>query len=126
MGDERKVGGKGVRRRWRMKGGGGRGKGKSDLKRGHMRLLNECPRSHSSRAVHSVCGTLVHTRVHGGSALEHTSICTRAHINVRSIALVQECVCEDWASALEPLCVGSSLGLFLGSSIQECARSQSA
>jgi hypothetical protein len=91
-----------------------------------MRLLNECPRSHSSRAVHSVCGTLVHTRVHGGSALEHTSICARAHINVHSIALVQECVCEDWASALEPLCVGSSLGPFLGSSIQECARSQSA
>jgi hypothetical protein len=46
------------------------GKGKSDLKRGHVRHLNECARSHSSRAVHSVCGTLMRIRVHGGSVLK--------------------------------------------------------
>jgi hypothetical protein len=52
--------------------------------------------------------------------------CAQARGNVRSIALVQECVCENWAFALGPMCVGSSVGPCLGLSVHECVRSQSA
>jgi hypothetical protein len=95
VGDERKMdkmGERAVRHTEKVRGR----RKESDLKRGHVRVLNECARSHSSRTMHNVWCT-----------------CTAS-------------VCVMWASALEQTRVSSNTSLCLQSSVQWCARSQSA
>ena len=64
------------------------GRGESDLKMGHVRPLNECARSHSSRGVHSVCEMGPCAQANVGK-LEHKPMSAIKLTGVRSIA---ECI----------------------------------